>query len=71
MFYGHTSIGQAIKTYFYQLCADTGCCLEDPPTGMDAERVSRESMQHVHFEDDLRRQKDCNRFAAISVIWRI
>ena len=27
--HGHTSFGQPAKTYIHQLCADTGCCLED------------------------------------------
>ena len=27
--HGHTSVGWPIKTYIHQLCADTGCCLQD------------------------------------------
>ena len=29
-----TNIGEPAKTYIYQLCADTGCCLEDLPREM-------------------------------------
>ena len=27
--YRHASVGQPVKTYIHQLCADTGYCLED------------------------------------------
>ena len=28
-------VGQPTRTYIQQLCADTGCSLEDPPRAMD------------------------------------
>ena len=31
----HTSVGWPAKTYIYQLCAETGCSLEDLPGVMD------------------------------------
>ena len=40
--YGHTSVGQPAKTYFYLLCINTGCCLEE----------SKESMLSLYPEDD-------------------
>ena len=33
--YGYTKVGQPIKTYLYQLCADTGCNLENLRRAMD------------------------------------
>ena len=32
--HGHTSVGRPAKTYIHQLCADTGCHLEDLPREM-------------------------------------
>ena len=32
--HGNTTVGQPVKTYIYQLCADTGCHLEDLPRVM-------------------------------------
>ena len=33
--HGHNNVGQPAKTYLHQLCADTGCSLEDLPGAMD------------------------------------
>ena len=33
--YGFARFGQPAKTYIHQLCANTGCCLEDLPDMMD------------------------------------
>ena len=33
--HGRTSVGRPASTYLHQLCADTGCSLEDLPKAMD------------------------------------
>ena len=32
---GHASVGRLARTYLHQLCARSGCSLEDQPRGMD------------------------------------
>ena len=32
--HGYTSVGQPAKIYIHEICADTGCCLEDLPRVM-------------------------------------
>ena len=50
--YGHASVGRPAKTYLYQLCVDTGYCLEDLPRVMndcDLWRESGKSMLSAQF----------------------
>ena len=57
--YGHTSVGRTAKRYIYQLCADTGCNLEDLPREIndgnwwrERERESEKSVLLVWLDDD-------------------
>ena len=51
----HTSFGLPAKTYIHQICADTGCRLEDLPSALtdkNDERESKESVLTVCDDDD-------------------
>ena len=64
--YGYASIGRPKRIYLHQLCAGTGCCLEDLPDAMDdrndgererergreGERESGKSLLSVQLYDD-------------------
>ena len=40
--------GRPIRTYIQQLCADTGCCLEDLPGAMDVKTGSERGAKEIH-----------------------
>ena len=42
--HGRVKAGQPARTYIQQLCADTGCSLEDLPRAMD----DREELLEIH-----------------------
>ena len=47
----HTSVGRLAKIYIHQLCADTGCSLENLPEGTDDRRwreSERERFKGIH-----------------------
>ena len=47
MDYGHTSMGQPSRT-LHQLCANTGCSMEDLLGGIDGERArERERVREI------------------------
>ena len=54
--HGRTKAGRTARTYMQQLCADTGCSLEDLPGAMDdrdwGERGSERSVLVVRYNDD-------------------
>ena len=50
--HGRAKAERPARTYMQQLCADTGCSLEDLPGVMDGERGSGKSMLAVRHDDD-------------------
>ena len=55
--HGRAKAGRSARTYIQQLCADTGCSLEDPPEAMDnregwRERSGRSLLMAGHDDDD-------------------
>ena len=54
---GHDTVVQPEKNYIHQLCAFTGCRLEDLPIGINGEKESREFIlsAHHHYDDDFQR----------------
>ena len=45
--HGHASVGRPARIYLHQLCADTGCRLEDPPGVINDRDEWRESGKSV------------------------
>ena len=41
-------VGRPVRTYIQQLCADTGCSLEDPPGAMDNRDKWWERVREIH-----------------------
>ena len=51
----HTSVGGPTKTYIHQFCVETGCCQKDLEQWLivtNSERVSRESVLSIYFDDN-------------------
>ena len=46
--HGRAKAGQPARTYVQQLCADTGCSLEDLPGVMDKRDGWRERVKEIH-----------------------
>ena len=46
--HGQAKAGQPARTYIQQLCADTGCRLEDLPEAMDNRDGWRERVREIH-----------------------
>ena len=46
--HGWAKVGQPARTYIQQLCADTGCSLEDLPGVMDNRDGWRERVREIH-----------------------
>ena len=42
--------GQPARTYIQQLCADTGCSLEDLPEAMDDREGWQERVREIHAD---------------------
>ena len=53
--HGRANVGRPAKTYLHQLCADTGCSLEELPgrwmIGTDRKRESGKSLLSAQLED--------------------
>ena len=49
--YGRAKAAWPATTYIQQLCADTGCKLEDLPEGMDDREMWRERVRGIHTDD--------------------
>ena len=45
--HGRVKVGRLARTYLQQLCADTGCCLEDLPGVMDDRNGWRERVREI------------------------
>ena len=45
--HGHASVGWSVMSYIHQLCADTGCCLEDLPGAIDGRDGWREGIKWI------------------------
>ena len=55
--HGNTSVGQPAKTYIYQLCKDTRCCLEHLPGAKDDRDgwwASKDSILLTQLNDDMK-----------------
>ena len=50
--YGRAKAGRPARTYIQQLCADTGCSLEDLPEAMDNWEVWRERVRNIRADRD-------------------
>ena len=56
--HGHASVGRPVRIYQHQLCADTGCTLEnllgamDDRDGWGGRRESGKSVQFARLDDD-------------------
>ena len=46
--HGRAKAGRPARTYIQQLCADTGCSLEDLPGAMDDKEGWRERVREIH-----------------------
>ena len=46
--HGRAKAGQLARTYIQQLCANTGCTLEDLPRAMDDRNRWRERIREIH-----------------------
>ena len=69
--HGRASIGRAARTYLHQLCADTGCSLEDLPGAMDerdgwrereAEREREREREEREREREREREMESGKF---------
>ena len=49
--HGRTTVGRPARIYIQQLCADTGCSLEDPQEAMDERDRSLERVRKIHVRD--------------------
>ena len=50
--HGRAKLGRPARTYIQQLCADTGCELEDLPEAMDEKRPGISVFAARHHDDD-------------------
>ena len=50
--HGWAKAGHPARTYIQQLCADTGCSLEDLPEAMDNREGWQERVRKIHDNDD-------------------
>ena len=48
--YGRAKAGQPARTYIQQLCADTGCSLEDLPEARDEREVGRDRAREIRAD---------------------
>ena len=48
--HGWAKAGRPARTYIQQLCADTGCSLEDLPEAMDGSEGWRERVREIHAD---------------------
>ena len=49
--HGRAKVGRPVRTYIQQLCADTGCSMEDLPGAMDDRDGTREQVREIHAGD--------------------
>ena len=56
--YEYASVGRPAVTYLYQLCANTGCNLEDLPKAMDDRDGLRQRQRQTEKERQTDRQRD-------------
>ena len=57
----HASVDRLKRTYLHQLCADTGCSLEDLPVAMDNRGEWRERERERERESECEREKEKER----------
>ena len=48
--HGRAKVGRIARTYIQQLCADTGCNLEDLPETMDNREGWRERVREIRAD---------------------
>ena len=51
--HGWAKVGQPARTYIQQLCANTGCSLEDLPGAIDDREAWRERVREIELADDM------------------
>ena len=52
--HGRTEAGRPARTYIQQLCADTGCSLDDLPEAMNDKEGWRERVRNIHADGTTR-----------------